>query len=59
MKNKPKYNGSFIGKVQEIPCPICKALNPVSRVNARMRCKECGTQLLSVRIRKNIRRRKK
>ena len=47
----------YVGKIQSLACPICKQMNPVSRVNLRMRCSKCGTNLLSVRVRKNIKRR--
>lgn len=38
--------------VQNLPCPICSALNPISRVNFRMQCKQCGTPLLSLKVRR-------
>lgn len=49
IKNISPFTG---GKVQYLPCPICSQMNPVSRVNLRMRCSSCGTNLLSIRVRK-------
>ena len=42
--------------VKNLPCPICKTLNPVSQANARLKCSKCGTNLVSVRVKKNIKR---
>jgi len=50
IKNITPWTG---GKVQYLPCPICQQMNPVSRSNLRMKCSKCGTNLLSVRIKKS------
>ncbi len=54
MKNISPWSG---GKVQYLPCPVCQTQNPVSQANLRMKCNSCGTPLLSVRVKKNIKRR--
>jgi len=38
--------------VQNLPCPICHTLNPIKKINFRLKCPDCGTQLLSIRIKK-------
>ena len=47
------------GKIQYLTCPVCSELNPISRANLRLKCPGCGTNLLSVRIKKVLRRNKK
>ena len=36
--------------VRTLSCPVCNAKNPVSKVNARLKCSGCGTQLISVKV---------
>ncbi len=38
--------------IQYLPCPICKTKNPVSRSNISLRCSNCKTRLLSIKVRK-------
>ena len=51
IKNITPWSG---GKVQYLPCPICQKMNPVSKSNLRMKCSQCGTNLLSVRIKRKV-----
>ena len=53
---KPTVGDAVPNPVRELPCPVCKALNPVNRANLRIKCDQCGTKLLSVKVVKNIRR---
>ena len=48
----------FAGKVQYLPCPNCGTQTPVSRANVSLKCSSCGMPLRSIRVRKNITRRK-
>ena len=47
-----------INNVQNLPCPVCSQMNPISRSNLRIRCSNCGSQLLSIRIKKKVRNKK-
>ena len=47
-----------INNIQSLPCPVCHSSNPVSRANLRVKCSNCGSQLLSIRIKKKIKNRK-
>ena len=40
--------------IQNLLCPICGELNSVNRANIRLKC-TCGTNLLSVKVRKKKR----
>ena len=40
-------------KVHNLPCPVCKAVNPVRRENARIKCGGCGAMLRAVRVKRN------
>ena len=46
----------FAGKVQHLNCPICGNPQPVSAANIRMRCNICGTPLISMKVKKNAKR---
>ena len=42
------------GKVQNLPCPLCQHTMPISRANLRTKCPKCGATLLSVRIKRKV-----
>jgi hypothetical protein len=45
-----KLQINTIKNAQMLPCPKCKFENPVPRVNINMKCGQCGTRLLSVKV---------
>ena len=51
IKNITPWSG---GKVQYLACPICQNMMPITRVNVRARCTKCGTPVLSVRIKRKV-----
>ena len=53
-KNNDNSAYNPLRSVKHLPCPICNALNPVSAANISLRCRNCGTQLLSVKVKKQI-----
>ena len=42
------------GKSQYLPCPICDTMTLISRTCPRVRCSKCGTKLLAVRVKQNV-----
>ena len=40
--------------VKNLLCPVCQESNPVSKVNTRLKCSGCGTNLISVKVKKHI-----
>jgi len=58
-----KVNAKHVGKkpppnpinhVQMVNCPTCGTPNPVSRANVYVRCEGCGRRLISVKVKKNL-----
>ena len=50
--------GRISVKNVQLPCPVCRTENPVSKTNLRIKCSNCGSQLLSIRIKKKVKNRK-
>lgn len=42
----------LLRNIHQLPCPICKTLNPVNRANTRLKCSKCGTNLIAMRVKK-------
>lgn len=38
--------------IHRLSCPVCGTPNPVSRVNTRLKCNKCGTNLIAIKVNK-------
>jgi len=44
--------GSRTIKLTELPCPRCRAMNPVTKTNMPIKCRKCGKGLISIRVKR-------
>ena len=42
----------LLKNIHQLPCPLCKALNPVNRANTRLVCSYCGANLIARKVNK-------
>ena len=47
-----KYNNPYKIHINQMACPTCGMLNPISRSSVYIRCDGCGRKLVNVKVRK-------